>query len=55
VIDEKAPADLRARVDLDSGQHPADMRSEAAEPAQPVPPEPAREQGCREHASLGSK
>ena len=36
-------ADLRAGMDLDAGEEAAEVRGEAAEPAQVVQPEPARE------------
>jgi hypothetical protein len=43
MIDKDAPPNLRAGMDLNPGQHPADMGGKTAEPAQPVSPEPARE------------
>src|SRR5207247_9707664 len=43
VIDQHAAADLRTRMNLDAGQPASQLGSEAAEPAQAVNPEPARE------------
>jgi len=40
VVDEHAPADHRARMDLDAGEEAPDVRDEAAEPAQPARPAP---------------
>src|SRR5688572_19992928 len=40
VIDEDAPADLHRRMDLDAGEPAADVRAEAAGPAQAVRPQP---------------
>ena len=43
VIDEKTPADLRARVNFDAGEKAANMRDHARKPAQALAPEPVRE------------
>jgi hypothetical protein len=43
MIDEKAPADARARMNLNSREPSSDMRNHAREPAQTLPPQPVRE------------
>jgi hypothetical protein len=42
VVDEDAPADRRAGVDLDAGEKPRQMRDESPEPTQTVYPAPMR-------------
>ena len=42
VVDEDAPADLRARMDLDAGEEARQVRDEAPHPVQAVRPAPVR-------------
>jgi hypothetical protein len=43
VVDEKAPADFRPRMDFDAGQPAPQMREKTRQPAQPVSPQPVRQ------------